>query len=127
MKTLTLKAFGRDVEVFFTLNHYSMNNNLCINMVAVNEGPWSTLTTNFDVNLEPDEAFIDTNNNWRIDTETVTSSFIGYAPYDNPKMSIIVTSPDSSRPNSSSNYASQVTYRITKEITTKYTEMYGID
>ncbi len=67
MKTLTLKALGRDVEVFFTLNHYSMNNNLCINMVAVNEGPWSTLTKNFDVNLEPDEAFIDTNNNAGID------------------------------------------------------------
>ena len=63
MKTLTLKAFDRDVEVFFTLTRYSMNNNLCINMVEVNEGPWSTLTTNFDVALAPNEAFVDTNNN----------------------------------------------------------------
>ena len=73
------------------------------------------------------QSFIDTDNDGRIDTETITSSFIGYAPYDNPKMSIIVTSPDSSHPNSSSNYASQVTYRITKEISSKYMEMYGID
>ena len=72
------------------------------------------------------QSFIDTNNDGRIDTETITSSFIGYAPYDDPKMSIIVTSPDSSHPNSLTNYASLVTYRITGEITRKYAEMYGI-
>ena len=72
------------------------------------------------------QSFIDTNNDGRIDTETITSSFIGYAPYDNPKMSIVVTSPDSSHPNSVTDYASLVTYRITGEITRKYAEMYGI-
>ena len=71
------------------------------------------------------QSFIDTNNDGRIDTETITSSFIGYAPYEDPKMSIIVTSPDSSHPNSSTNYASLVTYRITQRITEKYYEMYG--
>lgn len=71
------------------------------------------------------QSFIDTDNDWVIDTETITSSFIGYAPYDNPKMSIVVTSPDSSHPNSGTDYASLVTYRITREITSKYTEMYG--
>ncbi len=71
------------------------------------------------------QSFIDTNNDGRIDTETITSSFIGYAPYDDPKMSIIVTSPDSSHPNSSTNYASLVTYRITQEISNRYGEMYG--
>ena len=73
------------------------------------------------------QSFIDTNNDGRIDTETITSSFIGYAPYDNPKMSIVVTSPDSSHPNSNTNYASLVTYRITQQVTNKYMEMYGID
>ena len=72
------------------------------------------------------QSFIDTNGDGVIDTETITSSFIGYAPYDNPKMSIIVTSPDSSHPNSNINYASLVTYRITREVTAKYNEMYGI-
>ncbi len=71
------------------------------------------------------QSFIDTDNDGVIDTETITSSFIGYAPYDNPKMSIIVTSPDSSHPNSSSDFASLVTYRITGEVSKKYAEIYG--
>ena len=73
------------------------------------------------------QSFIDTDNDGNIDTETITSSFIGYAPYDNPKMSILVTSPDSSRPNESTTYASLVTYRITQRVSQKYKEMYGID
>ena len=71
------------------------------------------------------QSFIDTDGNGIIDTETITSSFIGYAPYDNPKMSIMVTSPNSSQPNSNTNYASLVTYRISGEVSKKYTEMYG--
>ena len=71
------------------------------------------------------QSFIDTNGDGVIDTETITSSFIGYAPYENPKMSVIVTSPDSSHPNSKVNYASLVTYRITQQVTEKYTELYG--
>ena len=70
------------------------------------------------------QSFIDTDGNGVIDTETITSSFIGYAPYDNPKMSIVVTSPDSSHPNSNNDYASLVTYRITQRVTEKYSEMY---
>ena len=73
------------------------------------------------------QSMKDTNNDGRNDTDTITSSFIGYAPYDNPKMSIIVTSPDSSHPNSKSNYASLVTYHMTQRITEKYQELYGID
>ena len=73
------------------------------------------------------QSFIDTNNDGRIDTETITSSFIGYMPRENPKVSIIVTSPDSSHPNSGTNYASLVTYRITGEVSRKYVEMYGLD
>ena len=73
------------------------------------------------------QSFIDTNNDGRIDTETITSSFIGYMPRENPKVSIVVTSPDSSHPNSNINYASLVTYRITGEVSRKYVEMYGID
>ena len=72
------------------------------------------------------QSFIDTDNNGAIDTETITSSFIGYAPAESPKMSIIVTSPDSSHPNSQTNFASQVTYRIAKEVSEKYRQFYGI-
>lgn len=71
------------------------------------------------------QSFLDTDNDGVIDTETITSSYVGYAPANNPKMSIIVTSPDSSHPNSSSDYASYVTLRITKEVTNKFFEIYG--
>lgn len=72
------------------------------------------------------QSFIDTDNDGVIDTETITSSFVGYAPADNPKFSIMVTSPNSSHPNSTTDYASLVTLRITKEVTNKYYDMYGI-
>ena len=71
------------------------------------------------------QSFIDTDGNGVIDTETITSTFLGYAPYDNPKMSIIVTSPNSSRPNDKSDFTSLVTYHLTQAITEKYGEMYG--
>ena len=71
------------------------------------------------------QSFIDTDGNGVIDTETITSSFIGYAPFDNPRMSIVVTSPNSSHPNSNINYMSLVTYHLTQAITRKYTELYG--
>ncbi len=72
------------------------------------------------------QSFIDTDNDGVIDTETITSSFVGYLPANNPKMSIVVTSPNSSHPNSSTDFASLVTLRITKAVTNKYYEMYGI-
>ncbi len=66
------------------------------------------------------QSFIDTDNNGVIDTETITSSFVGYAPSDNPQMSIIVTSPNSSMPNTRNAYSSLVTMRITKRLTDAY-------
>ena len=72
------------------------------------------------------QSFIDTNNDGIIDTETITSSFIGYAPYNNPKVASMVTSPNSSHTNSSNNFASLVNYRLTRAITDKYYDMYGI-
>ena len=71
------------------------------------------------------QSFIDTDNNGVIDTETITSTFIGYAPYYDPKVSIVVTSPDSSHPNSNLDYKSLVTYYLTQAISRKYGEYYG--
>ena len=71
------------------------------------------------------QSFIDTDGNGVIDTETITSTFIGYAPYEEPKMSIVVTSPNSSHPNTSVEYNSLVTYHLTQAITRKYGELYG--
>ena len=38
------------------------------------------------------QSFIDTDGDGVVDTETITTSFVGYAPYDDPKFSIVVIS-----------------------------------
>ena len=70
------------------------------------------------------QSFLDTDNDGIIDTETISTAFIGYAPTTNPKMSIVVTSPDSSHPNSQTDYNSLVNLHITKKISAKYFELY---
>ena len=70
------------------------------------------------------ESFIDTNNDGKIDTETVSNAFVGYAPRDNPKMTITVTSPDVEDPNTSINYHSYVNRRIAREVSNKFFEIY---
>ncbi len=66
------------------------------------------------------QSFIDTDGDNKVDTETITSSFVGYSPSDNPKMSIVVVSPDISIPNSSQ---SSVTKRISSKVVNKYFEL----
>ena len=66
------------------------------------------------------QSFIDTNNDGLVDKETITSSFIGYSPSNNPKMSIVVVSPNISLPNKSS---SAVTKRISSKMVNKYYEL----
>ena len=72
------------------------------------------------------QSFIDTDNDGIIDTETITTSFIGYSPYNDPKITFMVTSPNSSHLTSSSSYMSLVNYRLSRAVTDKYYEMYGI-
>lgn len=70
------------------------------------------------------QSFIDTNEDGVVDTETITSTFGGYAPYDNPKMSIVVVSPDASHNNGNISYTSSVNKRITAKVTNKFFEIY---
>ena len=67
------------------------------------------------------QSFIDTDGNGVVDTETITSSFVGYSPSDNPRVSIVVVSPDVSYPGA---YQSSVTKRITASMINKYYELY---
>lgn len=67
------------------------------------------------------ESFIDTDGNGVVDTETITSSFVGYSPSENPRMSIVVVSPDISYPGVS---GSAITKRLTAAMTNKYYELY---
>ena len=68
------------------------------------------------------QSFIDTDGDNKVDTETITTSFIGYSPSDNPRMSIVVVSPDVSVPNSST---SSVNRRISSAVVNKYFELNG--
>ncbi len=68
------------------------------------------------------QSFIDTDDDGKVDTETITSSFVGYSPSDNPKMSIVVVSPDISVPDSTT-YG--VTRNISAQIVNKYFELNG--
>ena len=70
------------------------------------------------------QSFIDNDNDGIVDTETITSSFVGYAPSENPKMSIVVVSPDISHSNNYSTYQSAVTKRISANTVNKFFEIY---
>lgn len=68
------------------------------------------------------QSFIDTNGNGKVDTETISTSFVGYAPYDDPKMSIVVISPDVST--ATADTTSSINKRLSSEIVNKYFEIY---
>ena len=68
------------------------------------------------------QSFIDTDGDGSIDTETTSTSFAGYAPYDDPKMSIVVISPDIATSNAET--TSGINKRLSSEIVNKYFEIY---
>ena len=69
------------------------------------------------------QSFFDSNKDGIIDKETITSTFAGYAPYDNPEISIVVITPDISHVYGSS-YLSSLNRRISNKISKKYFEIY---
>lgn len=70
------------------------------------------------------QSFKDTNDDGKIDTATVSTAFIGYAPSSNPKMAITVTSPNSSWENPRNSYSTLVTRRISKRTSDAYFNLY---
>ncbi len=66
------------------------------------------------------QSFIDTDGDGKVDTETITSSFVGYSPAENPRMSVVVVSPDISHSYGGSTYQSPVTRRITANIVNEF-------
>lgn len=86
--------------------------------------------TSMNLNLKPagktgtSQSILDTNGDGIGDTETITTTFAGYAPYDNPVMTIVVVSPDSYYQSSSSDYEYPVTRRISNEVSKKFFEIY---
>lgn len=72
------------------------------------------------------ESFLDTDQDGVIDTPTTSTAFIGYAPSENPKMSIVVTSPNVSYI-SNIDFLSLATKRITKRSTDTFFRLYPIE
>ena len=70
------------------------------------------------------QSATDTNDDDINDTDTVSTAFIGYAPSSSPKMSITVTSPNSSWENPRNSYSTLVTRRISKRASDAYFTLY---
>ena len=70
------------------------------------------------------EGFVDTDHDGIIDTETISNIFVGYVPYDNPKVSITVISPNVYTKNSHSSARTLVNKYITQEVSKKLFEIY---
>ena len=68
------------------------------------------------------QSFLDTDDDGKVDTGTISTSFVGYAPYDNPRMSIVVISPDVATANAET--TSTINKRLSSEIVNKYFEIY---
>ncbi len=69
------------------------------------------------------ESFIDTDGDGMVDTETMSNTFGAYAPYDNPKVSFVIISPDIFY-KETSNARAPINRIISKRISQKYFEIY---
>ena len=69
------------------------------------------------------ESFIDTDGDGIVDKQTMSNTFGAYAPYDNPKVSFVIVSPDIFY-KETSNSRAPINRIITNRITSKYFEMY---
>ena len=70
------------------------------------------------------ESFYDSDGDGVIDKETVSKTFVGYAPADNPIMSIVVLSPNISHSYNNSSYSSNVNARISSRASTMFFQTY---
>jgi penicillin-binding protein A len=70
------------------------------------------------------QSFIDTTGDGIVDKETISTTFTAYAPYDNPKVTFTIISPDVSRNDGRTTYQSNINKRIARAISKKYFEIY---
>lgn len=68
------------------------------------------------------ESFVDLDNDGYIDAESISNNFVGYAPSDNPVMSIAAAFPDIQNPKST--YKSSLNQRVVSKATSIYFDMY---
>jgi len=70
------------------------------------------------------ESFIDTDKDGIIDTETLSNTYVAYAPYDDPKVTFTIISPDIGYYRGGKTIRSYVNRRISYEVAKKYFEIY---
>lgn len=70
------------------------------------------------------QSFVDTNNDNVVDKQTVSTTFAGYAPADNPKVVFTIISPDVSHGDGKTSYLSNVDRKISYEVSKKFFEIY---
>ncbi len=70
------------------------------------------------------ESFLDSDGDGIVDKETISNTFGAYAPYDNPRVSFVVVSPDVYYKEGYSTTRSLVNRRISYRISQKYFEIY---
>ncbi len=68
------------------------------------------------------QSFLDTNDDGVVDKQTVTNTFVAFAPFNDPKVTFTIVTPDTY--DYSSNFQSYVYKRISKQISEKYFEIY---
>ncbi len=70
------------------------------------------------------QSFLDSDADGKIDKETLTNTFIAYAPYDNPIVTFTIISPDYTHYYNGNSYQSTVNKRISYEVSKKFFEIY---
>ena len=70
------------------------------------------------------ESFIDSDGDGVVDKETISNTFGAYAPYDDPKVSFVVVSPDVFYQESNSTARASINKQISYRISQKYFEFY---
>lgn len=70
------------------------------------------------------QSFIDTDADGVIDKETITMTFVGYAPADNPVVTFTVISPNVYHYDNGSSYQSYVNRKISKRVSDAYFALY---
>lgn len=72
------------------------------------------------------QSFVDSDHDGKIDTETITTTFAGYAPADNPKVVFTAVSPDIYYSKTGSTYQTLVNRRISSRVSEAYFELYPL-
>lgn len=70
------------------------------------------------------QSFVDTDDDKKIDKETITTTFVAYAPYDDPKVTFTIVSPNISHNNGRSTHQSSINKRLAQRVSQKYFEIY---